>query len=81
MSTALTTRISQALRPLFTRDPFDGFQKEMDDLLSRFQVDVAGNGNGLATAISPSVDLSETAARGTLLISQSCKTCATNCQR
>lgn len=61
MTTALATRVSQALRPLFARDPFDGFQKEMDDLLSRFQADFTGNGNGLAAVISPSVDLSETA--------------------
>ncbi len=56
MATALTTRVSRALRPLL--GPFDGFQKEMDDLLSRFQGE--WNGDGLAPAISPSVDLSET---------------------
>lgn len=61
MTTALTSRVSQALSPFFTRDPFAGFQKEMDDLLSRFQADFTGNGNGLAAVISPSVDLSETA--------------------
>ncbi len=60
MTTALTSRVSQALSPFFTRDPFTGLQKEMDDLLSRFQADFTGNGNGLAV-ISPSVDLSETA--------------------
>jgi len=60
MSNALTSRVSQALKPFFTRDPFAGFQKEMDDLLSRFQADFTSNGNGLAAAISPSVDLSET---------------------
>jgi len=58
MSTALTTRLSQALRPLFVRDPFAGLQKEMDDLISRFAGDM--NGNGLPDLISPSVDLSET---------------------
>lgn len=61
MSATLTTRVSQALRPLFARDSFDGFRKEMGDLLSRFQADWVGNGEGLAPAISPSVDVSETA--------------------
>lgn len=60
MTTALSTRVSQALSPLFGRDPFASLQKEMDDLLSRFQSDWSGNGNGLAAAISPSIDLSET---------------------
>lgn len=58
MSTALSTRVSKALRPLFNRDPFSGLQKEMDDLLSRFQAD--WDGSGVVGAISPSVDLSET---------------------
>lgn len=58
MTTALSTRVSQALRPLFSRDPFAGLQKEMDDLLSRFQAD--WDGDGVLAAVSPSVDLSET---------------------
>ena len=60
MSTALSTRVSQALSPLFGRDPFATFQQEMDDLMTRFQADWNGNGNGLKALISPSVDLSET---------------------
>lgn len=58
MSTALSTRVSQALSPLFGRDPFATFQQEMDDLMSRFQV--GWNDNGQNAMISPSVDLSET---------------------
>lgn len=59
MSTALSTRVSQALSPLFNRDPFALLQQEMDELLGRFRE--GGNGNGLSPAlISPSVDLSET---------------------
>ncbi len=56
MTTALTPRVFRALRPF--ADPFDGFQKEMDDLMKRFQAD--WNGDGLAPAFSPSVDISET---------------------
>lgn len=58
MSNALTKRVSRALRPFFARDPFSGFQKEMDDLMSRIQAD--WDGNGLAELTAPSVDLSET---------------------
>lgn len=58
MSTALSTRVSQALSPLFGRDPIASLQQEMDELLSRFKSD--WNGNGLPAVISPSVDLSET---------------------
>lgn len=58
MSTALTNRVSRALRPLFTRDPFAGFQKEMDDLMTRFRAD--WNGDWPAEMTIPSVDLSET---------------------
>jgi len=58
MSTALSTRVSQALRPLFNRDPFGNLQQEMDDLLSRFQLD--RNGNGSVAEVVPSLDFSET---------------------
>jgi HSP20 family protein len=58
MSTALSTRVSQALSPLFGRDPFTSLQQEMDDLLSRFKTD--WNGDWPPVVISPSVDLSET---------------------
>jgi HSP20 family protein len=58
MATGLTKRVSQALRPFFTRDPFVGFQQEFDDLLSRFKADY--NGDGMFAVMSPSVDLSET---------------------
>jgi HSP20 family protein len=58
MSTALSTRVSQALRPLFNRDPFGSLQQEMDDLLSRFKMDWGGDGN--LTEINPSLDFSET---------------------
>jgi len=62
MSTALSNRVSGALRPFFSRDPFTGLQREMDELLSRFKSDFAGDWNGdLAAAVfAPSVDLSET---------------------
>lgn len=60
MSSALSTRVSQALSPLFGRDPFSSFQREMDELLSKFQSDWNGNGNGLLAANLPSLDLSET---------------------
>lgn len=58
MTTALTPRVSQALSPLFARDPFAGFQQEMDNLLSRFKTD--WNGDWPTVVISPAVDLSET---------------------
>jgi len=58
MSTALSTRVSQALRPLFNRDPFGSLQQEMDDLLTRFKMDFNGDGN-LAEVV-PSLDFSET---------------------
>lgn len=58
MSTALTSRVSKALRPLFNRDPFGSLQQEMDDLLARFKMDFNGDGN-LAEVV-PSLDFSET---------------------
>lgn len=58
MSSNLSTRVSQALSPLFGRDPFSSLQREMDDLLGKFQSD--WNGNGLLAANLPSLDLSET---------------------
>lgn len=58
MTNALTTRVSRALQPWFANDPFASFQKEMDDLMSRFQ----GNwsGEGLPAVAIPAADLSET---------------------
>jgi HSP20 family protein len=58
MTAALSTRVSQALSPLFGRDPFTGLQHDMEELLSRFKTD--WNGDWPTGAISPSVDLSET---------------------
>jgi HSP20 family protein len=54
MSTALSTRMSRALQPLL--DPFSGLQKEMDDLMNRFQAD--WNGDRLPAI--PAADLFET---------------------
>lgn len=56
MTTALSTRMSRALQPLF--DPFGGLQKEMDDLLNRFQTD--WNGDRFPAISIPAADLSET---------------------
>jgi HSP20 family protein len=58
MSTALSTRISRGLAPLFGREPFRSLQQEMDDLLGRFSAD--WDGEWLRGAMVPSVDLSET---------------------
>jgi HSP20 family protein len=58
MSTALSTRFSRALQPLFGGDPFTGLQKEMDDLMSRFQADWSGE--RMPSMTIPSADLSET---------------------
>jgi HSP20 family protein len=55
--TALLPRFTQALTPFFSRDPFAGIQQEMDELWSRFRLE--SNGDWQATAIAPSVDLSE----------------------
>lgn len=57
MSTGLSTRFPQALRPLFRRDPLDYLQQEIGNLFSRFSTD--GNGEGPETFVSPAVDLSE----------------------
>lgn len=54
MTTALSTRMSRALQPLL--DPFSGLQKEMDDLMNRFQADV----NGDRLPAIPAADLFET---------------------
>lgn len=59
MTTALSTRASQALSPWFNRDPFALLQQEMDDLLTQFRTAGAGNGATLAV-LSPAVDVSET---------------------
>ena len=58
MTTSLATRVSEALSPLFGRDPITRLQRDMDDLLRRFETDWGGEGS--LTVISPSVDLSET---------------------
>lgn len=58
MSTTLSRRLSRAMQPLFGADPFAGLQKEMDDLLSRFQADWGGE--GLPAISVPAADLSET---------------------
>lgn len=58
MTTTLSTRLSRAMQPLFGVDPFAGLQKEMDDLLSRFQAD--WNGERLPNLTIPAADLSET---------------------
>lgn len=55
MSTSLSTRVSQALRPWFTHDPFESLQQEIDGLINRFKTE----GNGDWQAALPSVDLSE----------------------
>ena len=57
MSTGLSTRFSQALSPLFSRDPFENLQQEIASLFDR--VRVGGNGDLADTAIMPLVDLSE----------------------
>jgi HSP20 family protein len=53
----LSTRFSQALRPLLTRDPFENLQQEIEGLITRFKAD--GNGDWPASMITPSVDLAE----------------------
>ncbi len=54
MTNALSTRVSRALQPLL--DPFAGLQKEMDDLMNRFQADW----NGERLPAIPAADLYET---------------------
>lgn len=56
MTTSLSSRVSRALQPLI--DPFAGLQKEMDDLMNRFQVD--WNGDRFPAMTIPAADLSET---------------------
>lgn len=58
MTTALTPRVSQALSPLFARDPFTTLRQEMDELLGRLKTE--WNGDWPTAVFSPSVDLSET---------------------
>jgi HSP20 family protein len=58
MSTALSTRLSRAMQPLFGGDLLASFQKEMDELLSRFQA--SWSGDGLPAVTIPAADLSET---------------------
>ncbi|MEQ1829566.1 MAG: Hsp20/alpha crystallin family protein, partial [Pirellula sp.] len=57
MSTSLSTRVSQALRPLFARDPFENLQQEIDSLFDRMRTN--GNGDLSTGLISPLVDVSE----------------------
>jgi HSP20 family protein len=56
MSTNLSTRIAQGLRP--GRDVFRSLREEMDDLFGRFSAEVSGEWP--AGAVVPSMDLSET---------------------
>lgn len=56
MSTALSSRLSQGLRP--GRDLFRSLREEMDDVLGRFAAEVTGDLP--AGALAPAVDLSET---------------------
>lgn len=58
MTTAMSTRFSRAMQPLFGGDPFAGLQKEMDDLLNQFQA--GWSGDRLPAVTIPSLDLSET---------------------
>jgi HSP20 family protein len=57
MSTALSTRISRGLAPLFGREPFRTLQEEMDDLIGRFSAD--WNGEWLRGVMVPSIDVTE----------------------
>ncbi|HBH52522.1 MAG TPA: molecular chaperone [Planctomycetaceae bacterium] len=59
MSTALSNRISRALRPWMRRDPLDSLQEEMDQLLSRLRLDWNGDGPARLAAVPP-IDVSET---------------------
>jgi HSP20 family protein len=58
MTTALSSRLSRAIRPMLNIDPFSGLQKEMEDLLTRFQAD--WNGERIPAVTIPAADLSET---------------------
>lgn len=56
--TALSRRISRALQPLFTRDPLASFEREMEDLINRFQPEWR---EGLSIAVAtPAIDVAET---------------------
>jgi HSP20 family protein len=55
MSTALTTRIAQGLRP--GRDLFASLQAEMDEMLNRFSAEMNG---GPSASLVPLIDVSET---------------------
>ncbi len=57
MSTALSTRISRGLAPLFSHEPFHTLQEEMDDLIGRFSAD--WNGEWLRGVMVPSIDVTE----------------------
>jgi HSP20 family protein len=59
MSTALSTRITRALRPWMRRDPLESIQEEMDQLLSRMRLDWNGDGSNRFATL-PAIDLSET---------------------
>jgi HSP20 family protein len=59
MTTALSRRVSRALRPLFRRRrPFEMLEQDLDDLLSRLEAD--WNGEWPLGSVAPSLDLSET---------------------
>jgi HSP20 family protein len=58
MTVSLPTRISRGLQPFVSGDAFRALREEMDDLLSRFSAD--WDGEWVAQAVTPSLDLSET---------------------
>jgi HSP20 family protein len=55
---ALSKKISQALRPWGRRDSLETIQDEMDQLLSRMRLDWNGDAGGRLSAIPP-VDIAE----------------------
>lgn len=60
MTTALSTRSSRAMQPLFSRDPFAGFQEEIENLMSRFRGDWPAAVLAPSAVFAPSIDLEET---------------------
>ena len=59
MTSLIPTRARTALSPWFSRGPMSAFRDEIDDLFSRFSLNLEGN-EGEPLLLSPSVDLSET---------------------
>jgi HSP20 family protein len=58
MASTLSKRVGQSLAPLFGRDPFASFEKEVSDLMSRFRTD--WNSESEIAVKVPSMNLSET---------------------